>query len=419
MINTQKKILCLCLVLIGCLSVKIYAQNAVKTSAENIEYFGKLETELVPDMRQLYRVVLKPFKGAANKFAFPIDKNIEISEGMIFDLRKSGGRFRVALLESEKKNAPNFCVDVNADTIFDKKECFQMTVSKLNQNDFEFTLNLPIKTALFNEFPFFFRYKRDYKSRDLQIGDRVLMQSLLAYAVGNVKLESRSVLVYYMVDSKDGTVSTTDSILGFDVDGDGKIENEPFSNEMSAATNEEIIFRTGDIFVSTSVVDTVNNKIVMRKRDRSEYRRIEIEVGKMMPEFNFIDFDNKKRTLFDFRGKYLLVDFWGVWCVDCRRQMPFQIEAYQKFRERGFEILGMDTDENLAQVTDYIKKSGINWTQAQYDSIRDLVKSQYRIQEFPSAVLLDADGKVLIIEQSLLKGDELIKTLDRILPKAK
>lgn len=154
----------------------------------------------------------------------------------------------------------------------------------------------------------------------------------------------------------------------------------------------------------------------MRRREADEYRRIELEIGKAMPDFAFVDFENKKRTLAEFRGKYLLVDFWGLWCVDCRREIPYQFEAYKKFRACGFEILGMDTDEQTESVKAVLQKNGITWTQARFDSIKELVEKGYRIQEYPSAVLLGADGKVLILDRKLLSGNELLKTLDRILP---
>lgn len=81
-----------------------------------------------------------------------------------------------------------------------------------------------------------------------------------------------------------------------------------------------------------------------------------------------------------------------------------------------FEIPGIDTDENTAQVKTFLQKNGITWTQARNDSIRELVERTYRIQEYPSSILLAPDGKVLALDQSLLHGEQLSKPLDRILP---
>ena len=146
---------------------------------------------------------------------------------------------------------------------------------------------------------------------------------------------------------------------------------------------------------------------------------MEIESGKEMPDFPFVDFEDKKRSLKDFRGKYLLIDFWGMWCVDCRWELPVQIETYQRFCTRKFEILGLDSDEmeNLEAVKAFLAKNQITWTQARFDIIKNLIETSYRIQEYPSAILLVPNGKVLILDQKQLTGENLIETLDRILPR--
>ena len=353
---------------------------------------------------------------AGYKFARSPEKAAVITAGKIYDLRQSDGKFDVVLIEPVR-NSPSLCVDLDTDATFAESECFAMIASKDNPDDFEYTLKLPIKTALFKSFPLFLRFRRGFTSPGMESGDRLLMQSQLGYAAGHVKLKNRSILVHYQFDAGAGTISTTEGLMGIDANGDGRIKNEPFSNETSYASNDEIVFRVDDMYLSTARVDTIKNQIVMRARRAEEYQRAELEVGKSMPDFSFVDFEGKKKTLADFRGKYLLVDFWGLWCVDCRREIPFQLEAYKRFRARGFEILGMDTDENTEQVKTVLQKNGITWTQARFDSIKDLINRAYRIQEYPSAVLLGPDGKVLVLDQSLISDEALLKTLDRTLPR--
>ena len=60
---------------------------------------------------------------------------------------------------------------------------------------------------------------------------------------------------------------------------------------------------------------------------------------------------------------------------------------------------------------------GVTWPQARNDSIRKLVEETYRIQEFPSTILLGPDAKVLVLNQDDLRGDRLLETLDRLLPR--
>ena len=155
----------------------------------------------------------------------------------------------------------------------------------------------------------------------------------------------------------------------------------------------------------------------MREREPKEYLRQELSVGAEMPDFSFVDFDNKKRSLSEFKGKYLLVDFWGLWCVDCRNEIPYQMDAYRRFRSRGFEILGMDSDEDPEKVKAVLQKNNILWPQARLDSIKTLIEATYRIQEYPSTILLGPDGKVLVLDQKKLKGEQLSQTLDQLLPR--
>jgi thiol-disulfide isomerase/thioredoxin len=136
-----------------------------------------------------------------------------------------------------------------------------------------------------------------------------------------------------------------------------------------------------------------------------------------MPDFAFTDFDGKNRTLAEFRGKYVLVDFWGVWCSDCVRDVPYQVAAYARFRSRGFEILGLNWDDKVEDARGFLQKSKAAWPQATKQSIRRLAEVTYRIQEYPSAILLGPDGKVLVLDQKRLEGDELAETLDTLLPR--
>ena len=158
-------------------------------------------------------------------------------------------------------------------------------------------------------------------------------------------------------------------------------------------------------------------RIVVRQRKKEDYQRIDLDVGMQMPDFAFTDLEGKERHLSEFRGRYLMVDIWGVWCSDCTRETPYQLAAYERFKKRGFEILGLDTDEKIETLRGYLAKNKITWTQATNDSISKLVLVRYRIQEYPSTILLGPDGKVLVLDQHQLQGDALLETLERTLPK--
>jgi thiol-disulfide isomerase/thioredoxin len=380
-------------------------------------FTGKFDTDLAPDFVHIYQRVFTAVTDASKvRFAPPIEKGSVVSMGDLIDQRTTGGKFPAILVEPV--NSPPFlCSDINANGTIEAAERFAFPVTNTSPGDLDLLLRHPIKNPLFKDFPVFMRYKRGFKHPSLAATDRLVLQTVWALAYGIVDIKGRKVRFQYPFDPQVASISTTEGLFGIDADGDGNIRNEQFSPETSYAAKTEVVFRLGEMFVSTAETDLANNKIVVRTRSRDEYLRHEIEVGKGMPDFSFVDFEGKKRSLFEFKGKYLLVDFWGVWCVDCTRETPFHVEAMKRFRSRGFDILSLDTDEDIELVKPYLQKNAITWTQARNDSIRNLVDVTYRIQEYPATILLGPDGKVLVLDQDALRGERLLQTLDRILPR--
>ncbi|CAN5497133.1 hypothetical protein BH10ACI2_BH10ACI2_18660 [soil metagenome] len=393
---------------IACTSTAVSAQSGKL-------YFGKLD-KLVPDMvhiyQRLYPVVTDRDKP---KISALVEKGSVASSGDLLDWRIKAFRSKILLIEPPS-DAPYILIDVNGNGIFEAKERFQLSASGEPDN-FQALLNLPLDNVLFKTFPVFFIYKRGAKHPAIKNGERLILQSAGAIAEGHVKIEGRDTLFQYPFEIYQNGISTTEGLFGVDVNGDGKIRNEQFSPETSFASDSELAFPLGNIYVSTAKIDLVSNRIVVRQRNKADYKRIDLEIGKEMPDFDFTDFEGKERKLSDFRGKHVMVDFWGVWCGDCTRETPFHLAAYDRFKGRGFEILGLNTDEKIDLARLYLAKNKITWPQAQKASIIKLADISYCIQEYPSTVLLGPDGKVLVLDQKELQGDNLSKTLDEILPK--
>ncbi len=392
--------------------------SEVAGQASDEQYTGKLNPNLIPDKGTLYAMLFKPVPGVSKyKFVPALESKSTITIGNIYNPLVSGGKLDVVLVESPAPRTPFVCLDFNADGIISENERAALIVSKDDAKNFEGILNLPLETPLFKTFPVFLQYERGFTGGNMKAGDRLVRQTASAFAVGYVEIKGKSTLVNYKFSPASKLMSATEGLFGVDVDADGQIKNQAFSAESSYAYKEAPIFRIGKLYVSTSSIDLEKNLIVMRPRAAADYQRQELEIGTLMPDFTFVDFDDKKRTLGEFRKKYLLIDFWGLWCVDCRRELPYQLAAYKQFRSRGFEILAMNTDENAAPVKEVLAKNEINWTQARLGSIKNLIEVTYQIQEYPSSLLLGPDGKVIVLDQHKLQGEELLKTLDQLLPK--
>lgn len=148
------------------------------------------------------------------------------------------------------------------------------------------------------------------------------------------------------------------------------------------------------------------------KEEIDKYKTVAI--GAVAPDFAQTTPDGKTIKVSDYKGKYLLIDFWASWCGPCRRENPNVVKAYQAYKDKNFTILGVSLDDEKGKDA-WLK--AIEKDQLVWDQVSDLkgwnneAAKLYLVRSIPQNFLLDPDGKIIAHN---LRGEDLAKKLEEI-----
>lgn len=146
------------------------------------------------------------------------------------------------------------------------------------------------------------------------------------------------------------------------------------------------------------------------KQELDELRTLSI--GQPAPEISLPNPEGQTVNLSDFRGKYVLIDFWAGWCKPCRDENPNVVRLYEKYKEKGFEVFGVSLDRTREMWLKAIEEDQLKWTQvSDLSYFNSEAAATYQINAIPATYMIDPEGNILAKD---LRGISLESKLSEI-----
>ena len=120
-----------------------------------------------------------------------------------------------------------------------------------------------------------------------------------------------------------------------------------------------------------------------------------LAVGKPAPEIEGVDIDGKPLKLSDYRGKVVVLVFWGSWCGPCMAQVPHEREFVERLKGKPFALLGVDCEADKDAARQAMARERMTWPNW-YDGAPATgpIAERYHVRSYPSVFVLDAKGVI-------------------------
>ncbi len=139
------------------------------------------------------------------------------------------------------------------------------------------------------------------------------------------------------------------------------------------------------------------------------------DIGSIAPDFTLPTPEGGTFTLSSTRGKYVMIDFWAAWCQPCRHENPNVVALYGKYKDKGFDVVGVSLDREKEAWIKAIADDKLVWHQvSELKFWQSEIAQKYGVTAIPCTFLLNKEGKIIAKN---LRGEELARKLAELLDK--
>ncbi|MET0066039.1 MAG: TlpA disulfide reductase family protein [Candidatus Thiodiazotropha sp.] len=126
--------------------------------------------------------------------------------------------------------------------------------------------------------------------------------------------------------------------------------------------------------------------------------------GEPAPNFTLKSRSGENIKLSELRGNVVMVNFWASWCGPCRQEMPLLEQLYDRYKDMGFTLLGVNVDEDPSAADKILKEIPVSFP-ILLDT-RNQVSQSYEVKAMPSTFMIDRDGKLRHLHKGYMPGYE-------------
>ncbi|MEI5906841.1 thiol-disulfide oxidoreductase ResA [Bacillus spongiae] len=139
-----------------------------------------------------------------------------------------------------------------------------------------------------------------------------------------------------------------------------------------------------------------------------------VQVNDKAPDFILPKLNGEELKLSEFRGKAVLLNFWGSWCAPCKKEMPVIQDAYDQYKDQNVEVITINVNESELTVKNFFEKNNLSLPVVMDKDSE--VYDAYGIYVLPTSFFLHPDGTVNRVYKGEITRENMSKWMNEILP---